>query len=49
VPVILAIGMREVEERTATIRRLGETKTQTRPLSEIVAELRAKATPPDLR
>ncbi|MEL6208263.1 MAG: His/Gly/Thr/Pro-type tRNA ligase C-terminal domain-containing protein, partial [Pseudomonadota bacterium] len=48
VPVILAIGMREVEDRTATIRRLGETKTQVAPLDEIVEMLATEATPPDL-
>jgi threonyl-tRNA synthetase len=49
VPVILAIGQREVEERTVSVRRLGEKDTTTRPLDEIVAELRTEATPPDLR
>jgi threonyl-tRNA synthetase len=29
VPVILAIGMKEVEERTVSVRRLGETRTET--------------------
>ncbi len=29
VPVILAIGMKEVEDRTVSVRRLGETQTQT--------------------
>jgi threonyl-tRNA synthetase len=49
VPVILAIGRKEVEEGTVTIRRLGESQTQVRPLSEVVAELAADAVPPDLR
>ncbi len=49
VPVILAIGHREVEERTVTVRRLGEKQTQVAPLSEIVATLAKEATPPDLR
>jgi len=49
VPVILAVGQREVEEGTVTVRRLGEKETATRPLDEIVAELGAAATPPDLR
>ncbi|MEM1428019.1 MAG: threonine--tRNA ligase [Pseudomonadota bacterium] len=49
VPVILAIGMREVENRTATVRRLGEKQTQTVPLDEIVAQLATEAVPPDLR
>ncbi|WP_274961447.1 His/Gly/Thr/Pro-type tRNA ligase C-terminal domain-containing protein, partial [Lentibacter algarum] len=29
VPVILAIGMKEVEDRTVSVRRLGETRTET--------------------
>ncbi|MGR3378387.1 threonine--tRNA ligase [Salipiger abyssi] len=49
VPVILAVGHREVEERTVTVRRLGEKQTQVRPLDELAAELALDATPPDLR
>ena len=49
VPVILAIGRNEVEAGTVTLRRLGESQTQLRPLSEVVAELTAEAVPPDLR
>ena len=49
VPVILAIGQREVEERTVSLRRLGQKETVVRPLEEVVAELAAEALPPDLR
>jgi len=49
VPIILAIGAREIEERSVTVRRLGENKTATMSLDEIIAELRVSATPPDLR
>ncbi len=49
VPVILAVGAREVEQGTVTVRRLGEERTRTVPLDEILAELAAEATPPDLR
>jgi len=49
VPVILAIGAREVEERTVTLRRLGEKETRVLPLDEVAALLAAEATPPDLR
>ncbi|NDV01373.1 threonine--tRNA ligase [Pseudoroseicyclus tamaricis] len=48
VPVIFAVGMREVEEQTVTIRRLGEKQTQTAPLSDAIAALVTEATPPDL-
>ncbi len=49
VPVILAIGGREVEERTVSMRRLGEKQSKTLTLTDVVAELAAEATPPDLR
>ncbi|MDO8881621.1 threonine--tRNA ligase [Pseudotabrizicola sp.] len=49
VPVILAIGMKEVEERTVSVRRLGETQTHTTSLDAILAELTAEALPPDMR
>jgi threonyl-tRNA synthetase len=48
VPVILAVGAREVEERSATLRQLGETQTRVVTMDDIVAELRTRATPPDL-
>ena len=48
VPVILALGAREVEERTVTVRRLGEQQTSVTSLAAIVAELARSATPPDL-
>ncbi|MCB5199702.1 threonine--tRNA ligase [Loktanella sp. TSTF-M6] len=49
VPVILALGAREVEERTVTVRRLGEKQTQVIDLHAILASLKDDATPPDLR
>jgi len=49
VPVILAIGLKEVEERTVSLRRLGETTTRTVALDTVVADLAAEAVPPDLR
>lgn len=47
VPFILALGAREVEEKTVSVRRLGENKTSVTSLAEIVAELGKAATPPD--
>lgn len=47
VPVILAVGAREVEERTVTIRRLGEKQTSVQPLDEVANALSIEATPPD--
>ena len=49
VPAILAVGGREVAERTVTLRRLGDKRTETLPLDEAVRRLAAEATPPDLR
>ena len=48
VPVILAVGAREVEEKTVSVRRLGQKQTAVMALDEIVAELSKEATPPDL-
>ncbi|NYS25785.1 threonine--tRNA ligase [Rhodobacteraceae bacterium 2376] len=49
VPVILAIGAREVEERTVSVRRLGENRTETRSLDALIPDLSQEATPPDQR
>ncbi len=49
VPVILAIGRKEVEDRTVTLRRLGEKHTQVLPVDQVVSDLKAEAVPPDLR
>ena len=49
VPVILAIGAREVAERTVSVRRLGENRTETQALDALVAALRDEALPPDMR
>ncbi|WP_420568124.1 threonine--tRNA ligase [Thalassovita sp.] len=49
VPAILAIGKKEVEERTVSVRRLGEKQTSVQSLDEVVIALSAEATPPDLR
>ncbi|PLS23259.1 threonine--tRNA ligase [Neptunicoccus cionae] len=49
VPVILAIGMKEVEERTVSVRRLGEKQTSVQALDAVLSDLSAEATPPDMR
>jgi threonyl-tRNA synthetase len=46
VPVILAIGMQEVEGRTVSVRRLGETRTETMSLDQAVATFGVEALPP---
>jgi len=49
VPVILAVGAREVEEKTVSVRRLGEKQTSVQALSDVANALGIEATPPDLR
>jgi len=48
VPVILAIGMKEVEERTVSLRRLGENRSESLALAAAVEQLAREALPPDL-
>ncbi|MEP5151767.1 threonine--tRNA ligase, partial [Planktotalea sp.] len=47
VPVILAVGAREVEERTVTVRRLGEKRTNVETLDSVISALGLEATAPD--
>jgi threonyl-tRNA synthetase len=46
VPVILAIGMQEVEARTVSVRRLGETRTETISLDSAISTFGFEALPP---
>src|SRR6478735_10336185 len=48
VPVILAVGKREAEERTVTVRRLGSQAQTVMTLSEAIASLTREALAPDL-
>jgi len=48
VPAILAVGMREIEERTVSVRRLGEKQTKVVSLEEAVTSLAQEAKAPDL-
>jgi threonyl-tRNA synthetase len=48
VPVIFAIGKREAEERTVSIRRLGSQESRVVPLDEALAMLAKEAMAPDL-
>jgi len=47
-PVLLALGRREVEERSVSIRRLGSQKQQAMSLDEALAMLAEEAIAPDL-
>jgi threonyl-tRNA synthetase len=46
VPVILAVGMQEVEGRSVSVRRLGETRTEVISLDQAIAEFGFAALPP---
>ena len=46
VPVIAAVGRREAEENTVSLRRLGDKRQQVLPLDEAVARLAAEAASP---
>lgn len=48
VPVILVCGMREAEEKTVNMRRLGSQAQESMTLDEAIALLSEEATPPDL-
>ncbi|SMO64324.1 threonine--tRNA ligase [Paracoccus laeviglucosivorans] len=49
VPVIMAVGMKEVEERTVSVRRLDKQGSESLTLEMAMQALVAEATPPDLR
>ena len=49
VPVMLVVGKREAEEKTVSLRRLGNPQSQVIPLAEAVAMLAEEAVPPDLK
>ena len=48
VPVILAVGQREVEEGTVSMRRLGQKQSNVIALDEAISQLAAEALPPDM-
>ncbi|MEM8652032.1 MAG: threonine--tRNA ligase, partial [Pseudomonadota bacterium] len=49
VPVIMVCGMREAEENSVNIRRLGSKEQKSFGLGEAIANLVEEATPPDIR
>ena len=49
VPVIMAVGQKEVADRTVSTRRLDQQGSRTQTLADAVAALAAEATPPDQR
>jgi threonyl-tRNA synthetase len=49
VPVIMAVGKREAEDGTVSIRRLGSRDQTSMSLADAIAALALEATPPDLK
>ncbi len=49
VPLLLAVGKREAEERSVSIRRLGETSQDSLALDAAVAHIKKAVGPPDLQ
>ncbi|MEO1397306.1 MAG: threonine--tRNA ligase [Pseudomonadota bacterium] len=49
VPVIIAVGMKEAEEDTVSVRRLGSKHQTVMPLAEAIATLTEEAVPPDVK
>lgn len=49
VPVILAIGMKEVEERAVSMRRLGDKGSEVTSLEDVTDRLSTESLPPDMR
>ena len=49
VPVILAVGGREAEAQTVSVRRLGSKDQEVVALDDVVTMLAEEACPPDLR
>ena len=47
IPIILAIGQQEILNRTVTVRRLGNKKTETLPLNNFINLLKDEVKPPD--
>ncbi|SMF65201.1 threonine--tRNA ligase [Allosphingosinicella indica] len=48
VPALLVVGKREAEEGTVALRRLGDQRQEVIAVDELIARLKAEATPPDL-
>ena len=45
-PAIMAVGRREAEQNSVSVRRLGDNKNIAKPLDVAVAELKNEAQPP---
>ena len=48
-PIILAVGMKEVEKELVSMRRLGSKESKVLGVNEVVLDLSIEAKPPDLK
>jgi len=46
IPIIIAVGRREAEQRTVSLRRLGSSSQEALALDEAVARLKVETSPP---
>ena len=49
VPIILAVGNREIDERTVTIRKLGEKHTKTVGVDQVIIDMQKEGVAPDIK
>jgi len=49
IPILFVIGQKEIEDKTVTIRELGNTEQKTLSLTDAVSEIKMKALPPDYK
>ena len=49
IPIIIAIGQKEVDNKTVTIRRLGSKNTQIMSVEEMLEMVKTESQPPDQR
>ena len=49
IPLLFVIGQKEIEDKTVTIRELGNTEQKTLSLTDAVSEIKMKALPPDYK
>ena len=46
---MVAVGAREVENNTVTVRRLGQKQTEVSQFETVLSELSSESSPPDMR
>jgi len=49
IPLLFVIGQKEIEDKTVTVRELGNTEQKTLSLTDAVSEIKMKALPPDYK